>query len=108
MAKIMAGNILARLTVRGPLTQTRLSDLVVVIGDVVRDGDLDAEDFPRVVQAVKDVLQQVIPLINIPGVPGPLEGLAIDSWLVPLAQSYADELVRGLYHLLHIPLPESM
>lgn len=84
----------------------KLSGLLTPILEVVKDGEVNSEDFPVLVDAVKEAIAVGIPLIDFPYVPNSLEPAAIDSWLIPLAQSFADELVKSAFQLFHIPIPE--
>lgn len=105
MAEILKGQLLSRLTANGPLHEARLSHLIGAVAEILQDGDVDADDYPRIVVAVKAVVAELIAVIDVPYVPAALEGVAIDAWAIPLAQSYAADLVRGIYQVLHLPLP---
>lgn len=79
--------------------------IVATLLAVVADGDIDTEDYWPLVDAVKQSIAVGIPLINVPYVPAAMEAVAFDSWAVPLAQSYADELVAAAFEQFNIPLP---
>ena len=80
--------------------------ILAILIAVVKDGDIDTDDYEPLVEAVKQSLAYAIPLINIPYVPDALEGKVFDSWAVPLAQSFADEMVAACFEVFNIPLPE--
>lgn len=79
-------------------------EILRTIIEVVKDGDIDTEDYPLLVEAVKEMFAKVIPIINVPYMPDALEDKLFDSWAVPLAQSYADELVAGVFGAFKIPV----
>lgn len=74
--------------------------------EVVKDGDVDAEDYDDLVDAVKDLIAFSVPLINIPYVPSAVEATMFDPLVIPLAQSFADEAVAAAYQVFDIDLPE--
>ena len=79
--------------------------IVATLLDVVSDGDIDTEDYQPLVDALRQAMAVAIPLINVPYVPAAMEAVAFDSWAIPLAQSYADELVAAVFEQFNIPLP---
>jgi hypothetical protein len=85
--------------------QIKVRDLFDPIWDVVSDGDIDAQDFDLLVEAVRELIAYGIPLINVPWVPAALESTTFDSWAVPLLQSFADEIVAFCFKRFNIPLP---
>ena len=84
----------------------KLSHILSTLLDVVGDGSINTEDYDKLVEAVKELAAIAIPAIDIPRVPESLEKVAFDSWAVPLAQNYADELVDAVFEYFHIPKPE--
>src|SRR3990170_9054346 len=77
--------------------EVKLRDILRSLVAVVKDGDIDAEDYPVVVEALKDLIAYAVPLINVPYIPDAMGSVAFDSWAVPLAQGYADEVVAGVF-----------
>jgi len=72
----------------------------------VKDGEITTEDYLPLVSAVKALMEYAIPLMNVPYVPDAMEAVVFDSWAIPLAKGYADELVAAVFDVFHIPLPQ--
>jgi hypothetical protein len=85
--------------------QIKVRDIFDPLWEVVADGDIDAQDFDLLVEAVRELIAYGIPLINVPWVPAVLESTTFDSWAVPLLQSFADEIVSFCFVRFNIPLP---
>ena len=85
--------------------QIKVRDVFEPLWEVVADGEIDAQDFGPLVEAVKELIAYAVPLVNVPYVPAPLESTAFASWAVPLVQSFADEIVAFVFKRFNIPLP---
>ena len=99
--------ILERLTAKFNTDDVKLRDILRSLVEMVKDGDIDTEDYPELVSAVKEFFAVVIPLINVPYIPDAMESVAFDSWAIPLAQGYADEVVAGVFGAFNIPVKDN-
>lgn len=80
-------------------------DIVRPLWDVVADGDVDAEDFDDLVDALKAIIEEYVPMIDIPKVPDRFEPL-VDRVVIPILQGLAEQMVVFAYERFNIELPE--
>ena len=82
-------------------------DLVRPLWNVVADGDIDTDDYDELVAALKEIVEETFPLIDIPWVPDRFEPI-VDRMLIPLFQGLCEQAVQFAYERFNIPLPEGV
>ena len=88
-----------RKLIDGDTESFELDGIISAIIEVVSDGDIDTEDYPKLVDAVTQLAQEIAELIDIPLLPELAEVSVLKTILI-----YA---VRAGYRYAHIPLPSS-
>ena len=76
--------------------KTRMRFIFASLWDVVADG-IDADDFEPLVEAFRELIAEVVPMINVPYVPEMVEKRLIDPLVIPVLQGFADDIVGFVF-----------
>lgn len=84
----------------------QIADIFTPLWDVVRDGDIDTEDFDDLVEWLDGAIATAWPRVNIPRVPEIVEAKFIDPLVIKGLQAFSRQIVAFCFTRFNIPLPE--